>query len=149
VGYPIVTGTSITFATLKLPKMYIFPVPLGFFPDTTPIEQHSQHLPNPAPGLPFGLSFLGTAFSEFDLISFAYAYEQATLTRLKRKAYTDAIPQTQLRDVVESPELKSVHQFEGQAAFGGKEYVLYNSSMRQRVAMTDGNRSVEDGGMGL
>jgi hypothetical protein len=83
------------------------------------------------------------------LISFAYAYEQATLTRLKRKAYKDAIPQTQLRDVVEPQGLKSVHQFEGQAAFEGPEYVPYDSSMWQRIVMTEGNRFAEDGGMGL
>jgi Asp-tRNA(Asn)/Glu-tRNA(Gln) amidotransferase A subunit family amidase len=35
----------------------------------------------PAPGVPFGLSFLGTAFSEFKLISYAFAYEQKTMTR--------------------------------------------------------------------
>lgn len=54
----------------------------------------------PAPGVPIGLSFLGTAFSEFELIGLAYAYEQATGTRLKRKAYKDAIPVTQLGDVI-------------------------------------------------
>ncbi|KAJ7120183.1 hypothetical protein C8R44DRAFT_877633 [Mycena epipterygia] len=32
----------------------------------------------PAPGVPFGLSFLGTGFSDFDLISLGYAYEQKT-----------------------------------------------------------------------
>ena len=29
-----------------------------------------------APGMPFGLAFLGTAFSEFDLIKFAFDFEQ-------------------------------------------------------------------------
>ncbi|KAE9391076.1 amidase signature enzyme [Gymnopus androsaceus JB14] len=84
-GYPIVT------------------VPLGFYPDNTT----AGHFPGevngsfyPAPGIPIGLSFLGTAFSEFELIGFAYAYEQATGTRLKRKAYKDAIPVTQLIDVL-------------------------------------------------
>jgi amidase len=54
----------------------------------------------PGPGAPFGLSFLGTAWSEFQLIGFAYAYEQRTNTRLGRKAYAQAIPQTQLVDVI-------------------------------------------------
>ena len=54
----------------------------------------------PAPGIPFGLSFLGTAFSDFDLIGFGYAYEQATKTRLARKGLEDSIPRTQLEDVI-------------------------------------------------
>lgn len=54
----------------------------------------------PAPGVPFGLSFLGTAFSDFELISFGFAYEQKTQTRLMRKAYPAAIPKTQLKDVI-------------------------------------------------
>jgi amidase len=54
----------------------------------------------PAPGVPFGLSFLGTAFSDFELISFGFAYEQKTQTRLARKAFPAAIPKTQLKDVM-------------------------------------------------
>ncbi len=45
------------------------------------------------------MSFLGTAFSEFDLVGFAYAYEKMMMTRLKRRAYPAAIPKTQLKDV--------------------------------------------------
>ncbi|KAJ3567295.1 hypothetical protein NP233_g6459 [Leucocoprinus birnbaumii] len=82
VGYPIIT------------------VPLGFFPDNVTIGRAGPNLVYPAPGVPFGLSFLGTAFSEFDLIGFGYAYEQATRTRLKRKAYAAAIPKTQLKDIL-------------------------------------------------
>ncbi|KAF8653663.1 hypothetical protein AX16_003814 [Volvariella volvacea WC 439] len=81
-GYPIVT------------------VPLGFFPDDVIIGSAGPQTVYPAPGVPFGLSFLGTAWSEFDLIGFAYAYEQKTQTRLARKAFAAAIPKTQLQDVV-------------------------------------------------
>jgi len=63
----------------------MFPVPLGFYR---------------ANGVPFGLSFLGTAFSEFDLVGFAFAYEQRTQTRLARKAFAAAVPKTQLKDIV-------------------------------------------------
>ncbi|KAJ7050967.1 amidase signature enzyme [Mycena amicta] len=83
VGYPIVT------------------VPLGFFPDNVTIGSTGPETVYPAPGVPFGLSFLGTAFSDFDLISFGYAYEQKTQTRLARKAFPAAIPKTQLKDVME------------------------------------------------
>ncbi|KAG0703594.1 amidase signature domain-containing protein [Suillus ampliporus] len=76
-------------------------VPLGFQPEdvelvpATPSPTHIQ-----APGLPFGIVFMGTAYSEFKLISFAYAFEQATHVRLQRRAYDDAIPRTQLTNVM-------------------------------------------------
>ncbi|KAJ7481931.1 amidase signature enzyme [Mycena latifolia] len=82
VGYPIVT------------------VPLGFFPDNVTIGSAGPETVYPAPGVPFGLSFLGTAFSDFELISFGFAYEQKTQTRLARLAFPAAIPKTQLKDVI-------------------------------------------------
>ncbi|EJD01995.1 amidase signature enzyme [Fomitiporia mediterranea MF3/22] len=81
-GYPIVT------------------VPLGFYPDNVTIQSAGPLTVYPAPGVPLGLSFLGTAFSEFDLIGFAFAYEQKTKTRLQRRAFPAAIPTTQLQDVI-------------------------------------------------
>ncbi|QRV76994.1 amidase [Ceratobasidium sp. AG-Ba] len=87
-GYPIVT------------------VPLGFHPDDTVLgttgafPNAGDHTVFPAPGVPFGLSFLGTAYSEFDLVGYAYAYEQVTHTRLKRRAYPSAIPSAQLESIV-------------------------------------------------
>jgi amidase len=70
-------------------------------PDDIPVgESHGGKTFNPAPGIPFGLCFFGTAFSDFDLIGFGYAYEQKTKTRLQRKAFPAAIPTTQLRDIV-------------------------------------------------
>ncbi|KAI0062487.1 amidase signature enzyme [Artomyces pyxidatus] len=80
-GYPVIT------------------VPLGFHPDSieatpaTPVVEK-------APGYPFGISFIGTAWSDFSLTSYAYAYEQATHTRLNRLAYPEAIPKTQLSDIL-------------------------------------------------
>ncbi|KAH7334050.1 amidase signature enzyme [Rhizoctonia solani] len=76
-------------------------VPLGFHPDnTTAVPTNSGKTVYPAPGVPFGLSFIGTAYSEPSLIGFAYAYEQRSQNRLKRRAYTKAIPTTQLKDVI-------------------------------------------------
>ncbi|KAJ7203382.1 amidase signature enzyme [Mycena pura] len=69
VGYPIVT------------------VPLGYFPDGVTIRPAGPATVYPAPGMPFGISFIGTAFSDFDLIGLGYAFEQATKTRLERRAY--------------------------------------------------------------
>jgi amidase len=81
-GYPIVT------------------VPLGFYPDNVTTVSTGPGTFYPAPGLPFGLSFIAGKFSDFQLIGFAYAFEQATHTRLRKKAYPDAIPKTQLKDLV-------------------------------------------------
>ncbi|KAI5117586.1 hypothetical protein M0805_004581 [Coniferiporia weirii] len=80
-GYPVIT------------------VPLGFQPDDHAVSPADPTIAN-APGIPFGIAFMGTAFSEFKLISLAFAYEQATHNRLKRLAFPEAIPKTQLKDVI-------------------------------------------------
>lgn len=74
-------------------------VPLGFLPPDTPLPPANPTRKS-GPNMPFGLAFLGTVFSEFKLISFAYAYEQAIHTRLKVRAFPAAIPKTQLADVI-------------------------------------------------
>ncbi|CUA76507.1 hypothetical protein RSOLAG22IIIB_06312 [Rhizoctonia solani] len=82
-------------------------VPLGFHPDDTkpfPGTKLPHRVLHPAPGMPFGLSFVGTAYAEPSLIGFAYAYEQVTHTRLDRRAYKEAIPTVQLRDVMRVSE---------------------------------------------
>ncbi|EPQ50833.1 amidase signature enzyme [Gloeophyllum trabeum ATCC 11539] len=79
------------------PMLHI--VPLGFQPDdlepaaAEPVRKHG-------PGVPFGLAFMGTAWSEAKLLGYAYAFEQATQARLMRRAYEEAVPKTQLADVV-------------------------------------------------
>ncbi|KAL0581677.1 hypothetical protein V5O48_000381 [Marasmius crinis-equi] len=83
-GYPIIT------------------VPLDFYPDDTPIIKSGPHTVYPAPGLPFGLNFVGTAFSEFQLIGFAYAFEQKTRARTRKRPYEAAIPKTQLKGVAQA-----------------------------------------------
>ncbi|KAJ4475504.1 amidase signature enzyme [Lentinula aciculospora] len=71
-------------------------VPLGFFPDDEPTK-YDGPIAYPAPGMPFGLSFIGTAFEEYALIGMAYAFEQKTKMRTSRKAIAEAVPKTQLR----------------------------------------------------
>ena len=61
-------------------------VPLGFLPADTPLAP-ARPVRESGPNQPFGLSFLGTAFSEFTLVSYAFAYEQATHTRLEVLAF--------------------------------------------------------------
>ncbi|KIK82267.1 hypothetical protein PAXRUDRAFT_14814 [Paxillus rubicundulus Ve08.2h10] len=77
-------------------------VPLGFHAGTVePTPNPPTPLHNEAPDMAFGLCFMGTAYSEYQLIGFAYAFEQATQVRLKgRKAIPEAIPKTQLKDVM-------------------------------------------------
>ncbi|KZT64227.1 amidase signature enzyme [Daedalea quercina L-15889] len=81
-GYPVIT------------------VPLGFQPPGVALAEANPTRMN-GPNMPFGISFLGTAYSEFQLIQYAYAYEQATKHRLEKKAYPEAIPKTQLADVMD------------------------------------------------
>ncbi|GAW06898.1 amidase signature enzyme [Lentinula edodes] len=52
-------------------------VPLGFFPEDEPVK-YDGNIAYPAPDMPFGLSFIGTAFDEYALIGMAYAFEQKT-----------------------------------------------------------------------
>jgi amidase len=74
---------------------------MGFQPDDLPVPEAKPTRPN-GPGTPFGLTFTSTAWTEEKLLGYAYAYEQATQTRLKRRAYDEAIPRTQLKDVIVS-----------------------------------------------
>ncbi|KIJ63570.1 hypothetical protein HYDPIDRAFT_29364 [Hydnomerulius pinastri MD-312] len=79
----------------------IISVPLGFYPsDTKPFPSDPSPLYDRAPNTPFGIAFIGIAYSEFKLISLAYAFEQARTARLQRRAYPLAIPSTQLKDVM-------------------------------------------------
>ena len=79
------------------------PVPLGFLPADTPLAPAAPTRAR-GPNQPFGLAFMGTAWTEFALLSYAYAYEQATQTRLRVRAFSEAVPRTQLADVVRRKE---------------------------------------------
>ncbi|KAF8548295.1 amidase signature enzyme [Imleria badia] len=79
----------------------IISVPLGHYPqnvEPTPLKPTPIH--SCAPNMPFGIAFIGTAYSEYKLIGLAYAFEQATKARLQTRAYPLATPITQLRDVI-------------------------------------------------
>ncbi|KAF9238056.1 amidase signature domain-containing protein [Melanogaster broomeanus] len=100
----IILPSSYSFAT-KAAAIAGYPVvtvPLGFVSDTfEPTPDPPTPLHTEAPGMPFGLCFMGTAYSEYQLIGLAYAFEQATQVRLNgRKAFAEAIPKTQLKDVM-------------------------------------------------
>lgn len=60
----------------------VITVPLGFYPaNTTTVYNPRGNLVARAPNFPFGISFLGRLWSEADLISYAYAFEQRTMVR--------------------------------------------------------------------
>lgn len=77
-----------TFAAFQLAAVAGLPivtVPLGFYPANMALGMNPKGtLVNVAPGIPFGLAFVGRKWSEETLISLAYAYEQRSRVRNKR-----------------------------------------------------------------
>lgn len=80
-----------TFASFHLPAIAGLPVitvPLGYYPSHTPVTMNLKGtMVNVAPNVPFGIAFVGRRWSEETLISFAYAFEQRTMTRKKIRPY--------------------------------------------------------------
>lgn len=80
-----------TFASFRLPAIAGLPVitvPLGFFPAGTETVWNSRgDMVNVAPGIPFGISFLGKKWSEETLIGLAYAFEQRTKVRERMRPF--------------------------------------------------------------
>ncbi|KAL8803436.1 MAG: hypothetical protein Q9200_006216 [Gallowayella weberi] len=86
-GLPALVGTPVVT------------VPLGSFPaNTTVVRNRRGTLVERGPNVPFGLSFIGPAWSEASLIGYAYAFEQRTMVRTQVLPYL--VPQTELADVV-------------------------------------------------
>lgn len=74
-------------------------VPLGFYPPSQPVVYNDRKtLVETGPNIPFGISFIGEAWSEASLIGFAYAFEQRTMVRNKVQPYI--VPRTELVDLV-------------------------------------------------
>ncbi|KAK4540673.1 hypothetical protein LTR36_009004 [Oleoguttula mirabilis] len=76
-------------------------VPMGFYPANTTVTMNGfGNLVAQAPGVPFGLSFLGAKWTEYQLISYAYAFEQRSRVRNQVQPYL--VPNIELADVVGS-----------------------------------------------
>ncbi|CZR62918.1 related to amidase [Phialocephala subalpina] len=74
-------------------------VPMGFYPtNSTVLKSRNWGLVEIGPNIPFGLSFMGSKWSEETLIGFAYAFEQRTNIRERVQPYF--VPNTQLADVI-------------------------------------------------
>lgn len=71
-------------------------VPLGHYPDATPIERGAGGLVNEGLGMPFGLAFVGVPNSDSKLIGMACAYEQRSQVRAKAEVKRVVQPSTQL-----------------------------------------------------
>lgn len=83
-------------------------VPLGKFPENTTVRPNGfGNLNASGPNFPYGLSFMGAQFDEFNLIGLAYAFEQRTLVRNTVVPYIE--PATELVDVVKSRRKKVVN----------------------------------------
>ena len=81
-GYPVIT------------------VPLGYFNATTKVVPATfGALNTTAPGIPFGLSFIGPRFGEAKIIQYAYAFEQATQFRYKQLPMPQFTPTTQISTI--------------------------------------------------
>lgn len=74
-------------------------VPLGKLGKKAPLIKSSKGLVDSAPNKPFGLGFVGPAFSEETLFGLAYAFEQRTMVRSSVKPLIQ--PKTELRHIVE------------------------------------------------
>ncbi|KAK3075796.1 hypothetical protein LTR53_000621 [Teratosphaeriaceae sp. CCFEE 6253] len=93
-GYPVIT------------------IPLGYFNSTTTVVQAGGGgdpavwgLNSVAPGIPYGLSFIGPRFGEAKIIQYAYAFEQATMFRYQHLPLAKYMPTTQLRTAMAEAEL--------------------------------------------
>ena len=79
----IILPTAIASSIAALVGTPIITVPLGSASGNTPIKKDDPpwDVVDIAPGVPFGISFLGAKWSEETLIEIAYAFEQKSLVR--------------------------------------------------------------------
>lgn len=104
----LVVPTSVASYLPALIGSPIITVPLGRFPDGTEVTPNGfGNLNATGPNFPFGFSFLGDRFDEYNLIGLAYAFEQRTLVRNTIKPYIE--PTTELVDVVNKRKMKARH----------------------------------------
>ncbi|KAK3626192.1 hypothetical protein LTR56_019980 [Elasticomyces elasticus] len=87
----------------------VIAVPLGYFNASTKVVQAGGGgdpsvwgLNTVAPGIPYGLSFIGPRFGEARIIQYAYAFEQATQFRYQKLPLAKFMPKTQLHTSMEA-----------------------------------------------
>jgi amidase len=95
----VVLPTVVAASIPALVGTPIVTVPLGAASDATPVKKETfWDVVEMAPGIPFGISFLGAKWSEEILIEIAYAFEQRTLVRSNLKRHIE--PRVNLADVI-------------------------------------------------
>ncbi|KAJ8132150.1 hypothetical protein O1611_g1472 [Lasiodiplodia mahajangana] len=100
-GLDVIVVPSTLGITNDLAAKMGFPamsVPLGFWPEGTPIEYESRNseLVKVAPGIPYGLTIFGKAFSDGKILQVAYAFEQLAAVRASGPS-PFKIPKTELK----------------------------------------------------
>ncbi|KAK3178226.1 hypothetical protein OEA41_000359 [Lepraria neglecta] len=119
-GLPALVGTPVVT------------VPLGFYPANEAVVRNMRGtLVETGPNIPFGISFLGPAWSEATLIGFAYAFEQRTMVRNKVQPYI--VPSTELKDVVGIGSNASVSIGKRGYASQGRKYGTVRSPSSPRA----------------
>ncbi|KAL8924608.1 MAG: hypothetical protein Q9208_003923 [Pyrenodesmia sp. 3 TL-2023] len=106
---PDLLTPKITRIRSRLPALVgtpVITVPLGFYPANTTVTRNERGtLVEMAPGIPFGLSFIGPAWSEASLIGYAYAFEQRTMVRNQVQPYL--VPNAELKGIVSKRKIVS------------------------------------------
>lgn len=93
-GLPALVGTPVVT------------VPMGFYPaNTTVVRNRRGSLVEIGPNIPFGLSFIGPAWSEASLIGYAYAFEQRTMVRNQVQPYL--VPNVELNEIISKRKIVS------------------------------------------
>ncbi|RCI12942.1 hypothetical protein L249_1327 [Ophiocordyceps polyrhachis-furcata BCC 54312] len=80
----VIMPTSMTYYCVPFDGSPAITVPMGAYPSDAPVVMNDRkEMVKSGPGVPFGISFVGTRFSEPQLIGLACAYEQLTGVRRK------------------------------------------------------------------
>ena len=99
----IVLPSAVAYEIPALVGSPIITVPLGEASEDTPVEKNAfGDAVEMAPGVPFGISFLGRKWSEETLIEIAYDFEQKTLVRKTLRRNTT--PRVDLVDIISSKQ---------------------------------------------
>ena len=95
----VVLPTVVASSMPALVGTPIITVPMGVTSEDIPVEKEKfWDVVEIAPGIPFGISFLGAKWSEEILLEMAYAFEQRTLVR--RTLRRCVVPRKDLADVI-------------------------------------------------
>lgn len=101
----IILPTAIAYEIPALVGSPIVTVPLGAADAETPVKHVTGwDVVDQAPGVPFGISFLGENWSEEVLIEMAYAYEQMSAVRGRLERAVE-MPEWDLAQIIDSVAL--------------------------------------------